>query len=206
MKRKLSFALLVLLAAALMTACIHVQEPGMPPPGEPLPGYPIPGEPMPEEPGPGMQKEPVMNEPDPPFPGEIDEEAISNAMLDHYAVIKTYTQRPDGQVDITFDWVEWLKGAQAENQFITDTGGTKQDAQAAGVTTNGYVWNPDHNDLDVLRTDTSTEFVMPDGPSNLSSFMTRVPSMDESNGLYPYLVRVTYLNGVISRLECVIYQ
>lgn len=77
------------------------------------------------------------------------------------AHIVSIKDRADGQLDITFDFVDWLGGNDAKTQYLLDhPGATDADMEDAGLLEVGYIRDVSHTPF-TYHTGAATKFLLP---------------------------------------------
>jgi hypothetical protein len=117
--------------------------------------------------------------------------------------------RSDGQLDITFDFVDWLGGDAAKAQYLLDhPGATDDDMEDAGLNEVGYIRDMSHATF-TYRTGSSTQFLLPTTDNTavnasvpFSEFKTRITSAlaggDES---FIKFVKISVDGDVLTKIE-----
>lgn len=115
----------------------------------------------------------------------------------------------DGETDITFDFVNWLGGDEAVNQYLEDhPGATEEDMEAEGIYEVGYIRNV-NTLLRTFHTTPDTRYFLPDememGTNDEVDYIEfrdrMLPAVTGVEDEYLTFVKVYYTGEEVTKIE-----
>lgn len=188
MRKKLMILLSLLAAAAMLASCM-TSSPTAAPTAAPTPP-PAASTAPPATPAPTLAPT-ATAAPAPSSAAALirEDTPIASATDVRDANIVSVKARSDGQVDITFDFVDWLSGDTAKAQYLLDNpGATDDEMEDAGLMEVGYIRDKSHATF-AYHTGPSTQFLLPtadnpavNAPVAFSEFKSRMDACLAGSG------------------------
>lgn len=199
MKKRYILTALIMVLAVPLCSCVSVKIPVNTPALSPLQTEPMPTPEVDTPPLPSviLTAAPATVEP--------EEEASGESC----SYITAMSMCMDGQTDITFDFVDWLSGGEAEEKYLEDhPGATEEDMEADGLYEIGYIRNV-NTKLRTFRTTPDTRYFLPNEMDmgindevSYDEFRDKMfPAVESGVDDYLTFVNVCYTGEEITKIE-----
>lgn len=211
MNKKLLVLISLIVAAAMLAACMPVGPAATASPAAAVTSAPAAAA-SPETPSPALtaSSTPAPSSPEGTEAPRIREDTdIASPDDVRNAYITGLSMRTDGQTDIIFDFVDWFTGNDADEQFRMDHPGAKEeDIENAGVNEIGYIRN-ESEALHTYHTGPATKYFLPseDDPAvnaevSYDGFRDRMfPAVESGVDAFLKFVKISVDGDTIVKLE-----